>query len=182
LYLDSGGNLWVADYSDNRVLRFPNAVTASDGAAANLVLGQPDFITDNYGNDGVNSRGLFGPVGVTGGLDGSIFVADFGHYRVLRFGGPTRGNTKPQIKVSGPHNLRSSRSKIVLRGTARSLSGTLNRVELKLNGGVYRRAAGTGKWKFTVALKSGRNVILARAVDIGGTVSPVVKITVRYER
>jgi uncharacterized protein (TIGR03437 family) len=47
LAIDSAGNLWVADTGNNRVLRFPAAVLAKgqNGPAADLVIGQADFIT-----------------------------------------------------------------------------------------------------------------------------------------
>ncbi|MCZ2154655.1 MAG: hypothetical protein LC114_12270 [Bryobacterales bacterium] len=48
LAFDGSGNLWVTDFGNNRVLRFPAASLgsgASNGPAADLVLGQPDFTT-----------------------------------------------------------------------------------------------------------------------------------------
>ncbi|MDZ7640175.1 MAG: hypothetical protein U5J83_18305 [Bryobacterales bacterium] len=48
LVFDSAENLWVTDFGNNRVLRFPAASLgsgASNAPAANLVLGQPDFTT-----------------------------------------------------------------------------------------------------------------------------------------
>ncbi len=45
---DSSFNLWVADAGNQRVLRFPASVlkAGSNGPAADLVLGQPDFSTN----------------------------------------------------------------------------------------------------------------------------------------
>ncbi len=48
LAFDAAGNLWVTDFGNHRVLRFPASSLgggASNGPAADLVLGQPDFIT-----------------------------------------------------------------------------------------------------------------------------------------
>ena len=39
------GRLWVAEFLNNRVLRFDNAAFKQDGADADGVLGQPDFIS-----------------------------------------------------------------------------------------------------------------------------------------
>ena len=36
-------HLWVADQANNRVLGFKNAAALSNGQAADLVVGQPDF-------------------------------------------------------------------------------------------------------------------------------------------
>ena len=44
--LDATGNLWVADNGNNRVLRFPkNLITGVIAKTADLVLGQPDFVS-----------------------------------------------------------------------------------------------------------------------------------------
>ncbi len=42
-------NLWVCELDGNRVLRIPNPSTMSDGATANLVLGQSDFTNTSGG-------------------------------------------------------------------------------------------------------------------------------------
>ncbi len=45
---DAAGNLWVTDYGNHRVLRYPASALgsgASNAPAADLVLGQPDFTT-----------------------------------------------------------------------------------------------------------------------------------------
>ena len=41
--VDNAGRLWVADLSNNRVLRFDNAAGKANGANADGVLGQLDF-------------------------------------------------------------------------------------------------------------------------------------------
>ena len=48
LFFDAQGNLWVTDSGNNRVLRYPAASLgegAQLGPPANLVIGQPDFLT-----------------------------------------------------------------------------------------------------------------------------------------
>ena len=49
LYLDPAGRLWIGDYGNNRVLRFDDAANKANGAAADGVLGQPDFTTNSAG-------------------------------------------------------------------------------------------------------------------------------------
>ena len=49
LVVDGNGRLWVADFFNNRVLRFDNASSKSTGAVADGVLGQPDFTTSSIG-------------------------------------------------------------------------------------------------------------------------------------
>ena len=45
VHVDAAGRLWVADFSNNRVLRFDGASAKATGAAADGVLGQPGFTT-----------------------------------------------------------------------------------------------------------------------------------------
>ncbi|NBD34676.1 MAG: hypothetical protein GVY30_01600, partial [Chloroflexi bacterium] len=51
LWVDEGGDLWVADPQNHRVLRWDDAATLTNGEAADGVLGQPDF-TSNAANRG----------------------------------------------------------------------------------------------------------------------------------
>ncbi len=78
------GTLWVADYGNNRVLRFDNAADKFTGSAADGVLGQDDFIS---GNEGTDSSHFDSPAALTVAPNGSLFVADRGNNRILRFDG-----------------------------------------------------------------------------------------------
>ena len=79
---DATGNLWVADRGNNRVLRFP-ATTLATGAnfpAADLVIGQPDFVSSgNAGNSNASRStltGLTNPEAVSLDSSGNLFVVD----------------------------------------------------------------------------------------------------------
>lgn len=79
--LDASGRLWVADRSNSRILRFDNAATKSNGAAADGVLGQTTFTGAVYAK---TQAGLGEPRGV--GFDesnGQLFVADEGNSRIM---------------------------------------------------------------------------------------------------
>ncbi|HEY8902976.1 MAG TPA: NHL repeat-containing protein [Chthoniobacterales bacterium] len=80
--VDSSGTLWVADQGNRRVLAFTNAASASSGAAASLVLGQPNFTTSTAGT---NQYTMSGPTAVAVNASGTLFVMDRGNNRVLRF-------------------------------------------------------------------------------------------------
>jgi len=82
IYVDAGGRLWVGDFSNNRVLRFDGASTKANGANADAVLGQPDFIT---GSSGTTAAKMNGPVGLYLDNTGRLWVSNFGAHRVLRF-------------------------------------------------------------------------------------------------
>nr|MDQ2900510.1 hypothetical protein [Acidobacteriota bacterium] len=83
LTFDSTGNLWVADTGNNRILRFPaTALTANppvNGQAADLVLGQVDFITNTYvnpKNDKTVLTAVHAPTGIAFDPGGRLFVSE----------------------------------------------------------------------------------------------------------
>jgi DNA-binding beta-propeller fold protein YncE len=81
--MDQSGRLYVGDNYNNRVLWFNNAAGKPDGAAADGVLGQPDFTSAvrNATQDGMSL-----PWGVTiDRASNTLWVCDDGNHRVLRF-------------------------------------------------------------------------------------------------
>ncbi len=80
--VDAGGRLWVADTGNSRVLRFDNALTASSGAAASVVLGQPNFTSTDFGTA---ANRMKSPQDVEMDAAGRLWVADSSNSRVLRF-------------------------------------------------------------------------------------------------
>ena len=86
-----GTTLWVADYFNNRVLRFDNAATrtpdaSGDLGAANGVLGQALFTSST---SGTTANTMKTPGGVAVASNGTLWVADSGNNRVLRFASTT---------------------------------------------------------------------------------------------
>jgi hypothetical protein len=85
---DPSGNLWIADFLNNRTLRF--SPPFSTGMAATLVLGQADF-THNGSNQGGAVPGattLSGPNAGAFDSAGNLWMADFLNNRVLKFTAP----------------------------------------------------------------------------------------------
>ena len=82
LFVDAGGRLWVADYNNNRTLRFDHAATLSSGANANGVLGQANFISNTTA---INQHSMSAPCGVFVDAGGRLWVTDYNNNRVLRF-------------------------------------------------------------------------------------------------
>jgi uncharacterized protein (TIGR03437 family) len=86
-------HLYVADAGNHRILGYKDIRLAKAGAAADLVIGQPDFKTAeiNYpNNDGgkPNASGFYFPSAVTVDTNGDLWVADTFNGRVLRFASP----------------------------------------------------------------------------------------------
>jgi sugar lactone lactonase YvrE len=96
---DQSGNVWVADFSNNRVLRYKSPL--SNGMDAAQVLGQVDFaattvnrtgISDSHDGDMqvIGSPGpdtLFRPTNVVTDTAGDLWVADSGNHRIMKFNG-----------------------------------------------------------------------------------------------
>lgn len=83
LGFDASGNLWVADQGNGRVLMFKPPFT--NGKAASLVIGQPDYVT---GGGFTSQTRLNGPVGVGFDVSGNLWVADLFSNRVVMFKPP----------------------------------------------------------------------------------------------
>ena len=81
---DSSGNLWVADSGNNRVLRFNANVLgspATPGPAADIVLGQTDFVTGTYNpptasNPLTSLTSFTTPSGIAFDSAGRLFAAE----------------------------------------------------------------------------------------------------------
>lgn len=82
IHVDAAGRLWVADSYNHRVLRFDAAASKANGAAANGVLGQPGFTSNAVT---LSAKGMRFPTGVLATSDGTVWVADAEHHRVLGF-------------------------------------------------------------------------------------------------
>jgi len=80
------GKLFVADTQNNRVLIF-NQIPTANGAAADLVVGQPNLTSAiqpdlTQQQAGTNASSLLNPVSATS--DGTrLYIADLGNNRVL---------------------------------------------------------------------------------------------------
>jgi sugar lactone lactonase YvrE len=79
--LDNSGNLWVADYGNNRVLKFSNAPTIASGAAASLVIGQANFTNSGAGTT-VSTLNRPEDVFIS---NNTLWVSDENNNRVLQF-------------------------------------------------------------------------------------------------
>ena len=84
LAFDGQGNLWFSDSLNNRALRYPRSAldAGTNGPAADLVLGEPDFKTNTAPSTQtapsarLNKGILNGPAGITVDNDGRVYVSD----------------------------------------------------------------------------------------------------------
>ena len=80
--VDPSGNLYVADGSNHRVLRFNNAALKANGAKADGVLGQVDFTSNTKGTA---ADKLDNPISLATDKNGNLYVGQKGNYRVSIF-------------------------------------------------------------------------------------------------
>ena len=106
LGVDASGNLYVADYQNNRILIYSNAPSKSNGASADKVLGQTTY-TANTANK--PEEGLNGPSAVAVTSNGTVLVADRANNRVLFYVNVTEytANMEP-YKVLGQPDFHST--------------------------------------------------------------------------
>jgi sugar lactone lactonase YvrE len=81
------GKVFVSQSGSNCILRFASPLAVSSGAAAEAVLGQPDFYSwkANQGGSTPAANTLSHPAGLAVDSTGTLWVADKGNNRVLRF-------------------------------------------------------------------------------------------------
>jgi sugar lactone lactonase YvrE len=91
--LDSAGDLYVADFSDSRVLFYAAPLTS--GKAATQVFGQKgSFATPTCNQGGLSADSLCNPNGLSVDASNNLWVADFSNSRVLTY-------LNPQAPASG---------------------------------------------------------------------------------
>ncbi len=99
-----GENLWVADASNHRVLRFTKPI--SNGQAASLVLGQSNFTSSTSGS----TKTKFNDPTKVLVHGGKLFLVDYENHRVLIWNSvPTASNTAANVAV-GQSNLTNNSS------------------------------------------------------------------------
>jgi hypothetical protein len=96
-----GRRLAVADTGNHRVLLW-HRIPERDGAAADVVLGQPDATSEGPAAGGTSTlRGMHLPTGVAV-VDGSLVVADAWHHRVLVWHGWPSDFAPPDVVLGQP--------------------------------------------------------------------------------
>ena len=78
LAMDSGGNLWIADIGNNRVLRYSSYVlkNGANSPDADVVVGQPDLVSSTALTSRTDKTLLRGPTGIGFDTAGRLWVGD----------------------------------------------------------------------------------------------------------
>lgn len=105
--VEADGTLWVADINDHRVLRFNSAAMKSNGANADGVLGQDDFVSSAPSSSPVADEFEF-PACLATNNGGELWVSDVGNNRIVRFNNAAlKANGANADAVLGQNNLTS---------------------------------------------------------------------------
>ncbi len=106
LAFTSAGDLWVADFGNNRVLRYDGANLKPVGADADGVLGQLTFVS---GSSSLSASTMNRPVDVDLDSGGNVYVSDRNHNRVLAFSAfSANTNGSSAVVVLGQNTFTSS--------------------------------------------------------------------------
>ncbi len=118
------GRLWVADFSNHRVLGWPSATAFTSGQAASIVIGQATF-TANAANRGgaPTAATLFSPANVAVDSSGNLYVADRDNHRVLRYSAPFTSGMNATLVLGQGANVYTSGTANKGGVSAASLSG-----------------------------------------------------------
>ena len=122
--------LYVSDTANNRVLVWRDAARFRSGDSADLVIGQPNMRSaaanaDTAGASSPTRTSLWAPTGIAvNQADGTLYVADSGNNRVLRYPRPVSqsGRITPDAVIGQP-DFTSSASAAVSASTLNSPGG-----------------------------------------------------------
>ncbi len=112
IHLSADGTLWVSESGNYRVIGFAAAATKPNGASADIVLGQGNFTSNN---PATTATGFGNPGQIFTAGTSTMFVADFGNNRILRFG-PVFNVNPPTLTTAATATAR--KGTVTLKGTS----------------------------------------------------------------
>jgi uncharacterized protein (TIGR03437 family) len=95
----TNGNLYVADFGNNRVLRFPAPFANPSRIEPDAVYGQADLNSRNANPFGVTNNSMSQPRGLAFDAAGNLWVADSGNHRVLEFNAASLNAPNPSASL-----------------------------------------------------------------------------------
>ncbi len=182
--VDPFGALWVIERLNNRMVRFDEISTKANGANADGVIGQVDFVSSTSGLSATKLSSQFTSSLTFDGF-GNLWTTDNSNNRALRFTRPPTpaappDTTRPAIRLRGRKSIETLRKRVVVRGTATDAGG-ISEIDVKTRRGAeLKKLRGTIRWKavFRVTKDRGRVVVKFRAVDAAGNRSKVSRFRI----
>ncbi|MEI7436319.1 MAG: MBG domain-containing protein, partial [bacterium] len=175
LALDTAGNLYVADYNNNRIRRI-----GTDG----IITTVAGTGTSGFSGDGgqATSAQLYGPVGVTVDSSGAIYVADYNNCRIRKIGADgiirtiagtvTAGYNGDGIAATNAQLNHPFRMAVDAQGVVYVADYANNRVRRIGTDGIIQTVAGTGTAGFSgdggAATNAQLSCPIAVSLDSGG--------------
>ena len=167
VYGDKNGRLYVIQEDNQRILVFDNAAAKPNGADADGVLGQADYVSKTLVNPPTASSFNVPRAMTINPSNGHIWVADYSNNRVLRFELPVVVPVKA-LKLTSPDGAEEWPV-----GTSQRISWTSAQIsKVKLE---YSTNAGTS-WKFIDSVTASTG-FYSWTVPNAGTAAALVKVT-----
>jgi sugar lactone lactonase YvrE len=169
LALDSQGNLWVADRSNHRVLRFP-APFAQGGVLpqANLVLGQG--APNNFTGNALSPTSFASPYGVAINNDTDLVVSDAAFNRVLIY--QNQAGNWVRTKVLGQPDPNSCQPATCPGGNALNQFSAPAHVAFDSSGIIYVSDFGNGRVLIFSNPSNLSNNDFAQSYSLSGLANP----------
>ena len=128
-----GVHVVVADTDHNRVLIW-NSIPGHNNAPADVVVGQPDFVSTGLPGNEPNAKSMRGPQGVWI-QNGKLYVADTQNNRVLVYNHiPTTNGVAADLVIGAPNFTTFAEPDITQQGTTASSSNLLNPTSVTSDG------------------------------------------------
>jgi uncharacterized protein (TIGR03437 family) len=93
------GNLYVADFGNNRVVRFLNPFATPSRVEPDAVYGQANFSGRSANTGGISNNSLNAPRSVAFDPAGNLWIADTGNHRILRYNAAVLDNPQPEADI-----------------------------------------------------------------------------------
>ena len=167
----------IAVPAGQRMLRIETFGGAGDADLYVRYGSQPTTVTyDNVSGGGTSTESIL--IDYPSAGDYHIMVRSYSDTTdVSLLASYSIATSPPSLTISGPRSIRTSRSSVVLRGTATDSDGDLAWVKYRVSG-PWRNTSGLALWRANAVLKPGKNRIQVEAGDRSGRRSPVQQIQV----
>lgn len=133
LFVDARGDLYVADYGNNRVVVFRDPIGTD--FAADSVFGQTSFATRTANLGGVGASSLSGPLSVAVDAEQNVYIADGNNHRVLIYFDPLNTDLAADRVLGQGGGFASNTAN--LGGVSASSFNNPYRLRLDLSGNLY---------------------------------------------